>query len=145
MNTLMYKQKGFTLIELVMVIVILGILAAVAIPRFIDLQGNAQQAAIDGIGGALGTASANNYAACSALGNVVTAGKCVNVAKCSDVANLISPALTLGAAGAAIPNSYNLAADTAVATNGLEASCTLQISKNGTTYTKSFPVTGAGN
>lgn len=38
------NEKGFTLVELVLVIVVLGILAAVAIPRFIDLQGSAQQA-----------------------------------------------------------------------------------------------------
>lgn len=38
------NEKGFTLVELVLVIVVLGILAAVAIPRFLDLQGSAQQA-----------------------------------------------------------------------------------------------------
>ncbi len=47
------NNKGFTLIELVMVIVILGILAAVAIPRFVDLQGSARTSTINGITGAI--------------------------------------------------------------------------------------------
>jgi prepilin-type N-terminal cleavage/methylation domain-containing protein len=42
-------KKGFTLIELIMVIVILGILAVVAVPRFIDLREDARLAASDGV------------------------------------------------------------------------------------------------
>ncbi|MDP8215708.1 MAG: type II secretion system protein [Candidatus Kaelpia imicola] len=41
-------KHGFTLIELVMVIVVISILAAIAVPKFIDLQANAKQAACDG-------------------------------------------------------------------------------------------------
>jgi MSHA pilin protein MshB len=49
------KQRAFTLVELVMVIVILGILAAIAVPRFLNLTGDAAQAARDGTRGALNT------------------------------------------------------------------------------------------
>lgn len=54
----MYKtQKGFTIIELVMVIVILGILAAFAIPRFVNLAGNARVSVLQGLQGSLFSAA----------------------------------------------------------------------------------------
>jgi MSHA pilin protein MshA len=73
-------QRGFTLIELVMVIVILGVLSAVALPKFVDLKSDAQQAAIDGAAGALNSAMAINYAAynvSSTKGTQLTGGNAI--------------------------------------------------------------------
>lgn len=52
------KEKGFTLIELVMVIVILGILAAFALPRFADLGGDARLSTLEGARGSVKSAAA---------------------------------------------------------------------------------------
>jgi len=49
----MKRQGGFTLIELVVVIVILGILAVTAAPRFLNLQGDARVSALQGLKGAM--------------------------------------------------------------------------------------------
>ncbi|GGA82907.1 hypothetical protein GCM10011369_26130 [Neiella marina] len=57
----MKQQQGFTLIELVVVIVILGILAVTAAPRFINLQGDARVSSLQGLKGAIEGANALVY------------------------------------------------------------------------------------
>jgi MSHA pilin protein MshA len=103
------QRKGFTLIELVIVIAILGILAAVAIPKLFNITGDAQTAAVAGVAGALASASAENYA--------VRSEKATNgqvVANCTDVGSLLQGGL---------PSGYTVAAASIAA--GATASCTL--------------------
>jgi MSHA pilin protein MshA len=114
-------QKGFTLIELVVVIVLLGILGVTALAKFQDLSTEAQDAANAGVAAELSSGSSINYAAGSlgASGSVTTVGMdCVTVA-----ANLL-------ATGA--PAGYNFPAGTPAVCGAAGTTMTCPVDDGGT-------------
>lgn len=104
----MNQQQGFTLIELVMVIVILGILASFAVPRFADITVDARESAINGMAGSMRAAAA--LAKSTALVQSRSSGATISMDGVDILMSNFYPTASTGGIGAALADTSGFTA-----------------------------------
>ncbi len=130
----MKNQSGFTLIELVIVIVLLGVLSAIAVPRFVNLEDDAQAAALNASAAAITSAMNINYAGC-AVNNHTPSADCRAVATCGDAGSVLT-----GGFGV-----FEVVANTAIPASNGSTLETCALRRTGTTTpTRNFTAIRAG-
>ncbi|WP_319524569.1 type II secretion system protein [uncultured Desulfosarcina sp.] len=142
----MNNQKGFTLIELIVVIVVLGILAAFALPRFIDVTSDARAATVNACAGSVRAAVALARAQYMADGNATATTVTMDGTAVTCNASTGIPVATAAGIGAALQSTdgYTITYGTGTATFEPEstASGTCQAVYDGTTGVVTVDTTG---
>ncbi len=144
-------QSGFTLIELIVVIIILGVLAAIAIPKFIDLTSEAMDASVQSVAGAISSSTAINYGA-YVVNSAKPGVQRLNAANVCTVTTL-GPMLTGGTSTQLVPSSksvtYSIAGSptgdcSGASASGTTVACVVNAVKGSTTRSATASVVCTG-
>ena len=110
------KQSGFTLVELVVVVAVVGVLAVVATPKIMDVAGDARQATLNGIAGALTAATTRNFAQRSAKKDDSSNPTNIAMLDCNTADDVLE--------GEELPDGYEITTTTLLLT-GAATACTI--------------------
>ena len=110
------KQSGFTLVELVVVVAVVGVLAVVATPKIMDVAGDARQATLNGIAGALTAATTRNFAQRSAKKDDSSNPTNIAMLDCNTADDVLE--------GGLLPDGYEITTKTLLLT-GAATACTI--------------------
>ncbi len=138
------SQRGFTLIELIIVITIIGILAAVALPRMIDAQRDARIAKVNAIRGSIRSAAALARSRCEL--DLANPGSSLSATNCAST----PPVVNMDGHAVKISNRYptaafdgiDVAADLNLASDGLTAGSATANNNGITVPARSYDIAG---